>query len=108
MTRSSWVRANWDRVAGWCLIAAGCVVLFLGWRGVSEQVFPAAQLPYIASGGVGGAVIVGIGATLLVSADLRDEWQRLDDIACLLEAQADQRPAPTAPAEDDGAVGVET
>lgn len=100
MSRAQWLRANWDRVAAWSAMALGAVVLFLGWNGVSDQIYPAAQLPYIASGGIGGALMVALGATLLISADLRDEWQRLDDIAELLRnngghgTDAVENPAP--------------
>ena len=45
---------------------------------------PAAQIPYILSGGVLGIILVGIGATGWLSADLRDEWRKLDDLEGLL------------------------
>jgi hypothetical protein len=47
---------------------------------VSKSAYPAEQLPFILSGGIGGALMVALGATLLISADLRDEWQKLDRI----------------------------
>jgi len=36
--------------------------------------------PYIISGGIGGVFFLGLGATLWISADLRDEWRKLDRI----------------------------
>jgi hypothetical protein len=80
MDLKRWLRANWDRAAAWLCVALGVLFLFIGWEGVSNAAYPAQQLPYILSGGVGGALLVAMGATLLISADLRDEWQKLDRI----------------------------
>ena len=55
-------------------------MLFLGWEGASNTAYTAEQLPYVLSGGIGGALLVALGATLLISADLRDEWHKLDRI----------------------------
>lgn len=88
MRRQEWVRANWDRFGAWICVAVGVLVLFLGWQGVSRQVYPASQLPYVISGGIGGALLIAFGATLLISADLRDEWQKLDEIASRLPSPA--------------------
>jgi hypothetical protein len=74
------VRREWDRIAGFGAIAAGGLALVLGYVGVSGTAFPAEQLPYIISGGLGGIFLLGLGALLLLSADLRDEWRKLDRI----------------------------
>lgn len=78
MDRLRWVRTNWDRALGWALVAVGAIVLYVGWDHVSQSGYPAEQLPYILSAGIGGVLLVALGATLLVSADLRDEWTKLD------------------------------
>ena len=83
------VRDHWDRVAGWAAVAAGALALLLGWLGVSRFTLPAAQLPYLISGGLGGIFLLGLGATLLLSADLQDDWRKLDDI----EHKLDRLPA---------------
>jgi hypothetical protein len=70
------------------LIVAGAVVLILGWVGVSRYAYPADQLPYIISGGIGGLFLVGVGAMLWLSADLRDEWRMLRRIDEALRDQA--------------------
>jgi hypothetical protein len=80
MDAKQWLRKNPDRVGAWLAIALGAVALFIGWQGASTTEYPAEQLPYILSGGIGGVLLVGIGATLLISADLRDEWRKLDRI----------------------------
>jgi hypothetical protein len=84
--------ANWDRLGGWLLIAIGAVALIVGWLGVSRQIYPAGQIPYIVSGGIGGLCSVGLGATFLVAAELRDQWfevRKLNDkVDRLLEERA--------------------
>lgn len=94
----NWLRANWDRATAWACVAASVVVLFIGWQGVSRAVYPASQLPYVISGGIGGALLLAFGATLLISADLRDEWQKLDEIAARLpEPAPEATPVPDTP-----------
>lgn len=76
----NWLRLQWDRVAGWCAIVAGAISIVVGWIGASGTPYPAAQLPYLLSGGLGGLFLLGLGSVLLLSADLRDEWRELDSI----------------------------
>jgi hypothetical protein len=76
----TFVRLQWDRIAAWVAIGAGAIFLLVGWFGVSGTVLPSEQLPYIISGGLGGFFLLGIGALLWISADLRDEWRKLDDL----------------------------
>lgn len=88
MDFKSWVRQQWDRFAGWVSIGLGAVALLLGWLGLSDSAYPAEQLPYILSGGVFGLFLLGLGAVLLISADLRDEWRKLDDIEDAIRSSA--------------------
>jgi hypothetical protein len=74
------VRAQWDRVGAWVAFVLGALALLMGWLGVSSTVYPAEQLPYIVTGGIGGLILVGLGATFWLSADLRDEWRKLDEV----------------------------
>jgi hypothetical protein len=75
-----WMRLQWDRAAAWGCVLAGVITLFIGWLGVSGTAFTAKQLPYIAGCGLGGLFLLGTGAMLWLSADLRDEWRKLDRI----------------------------
>ena len=84
MNWKKWLRTQWDRVGAWLCIAAGVVTLIIGWVGAAATEYPAEQLPFIISGGVGGALLVALGCTLLISADMRDEWQKLDRIEKVL------------------------
>ena len=78
MDLKTWLRAQWDRVLGAGAVLTGLVAILLGYRGVSRTPFPAEQIPYVISGAVIGIALIGIGLTSWLSADLRDEWRKLD------------------------------
>lgn len=78
------LRAQWDRATAIACTALGVIFLLVGWLGVSDTPFLAEQAPYILSGGVGGVFLLGVGATLWISGDLRDEWRKLDRIEAAL------------------------
>jgi hypothetical protein len=75
-----WMRAQWDRVLAGVLAGVGLISLYLGYLGVSGSTLPTQQVPYLASGGLFGLFCLGGAATLWLSADLRDEWRKLDEI----------------------------
>ena len=87
MDLMTWLRAEWDRVLGFTLIGLGAVLLVIGYLGVSESPYVAEQLSYITSGGLGGLFLLGAGATLLILADLHDEWRKLDRVEAILSGQ---------------------
>jgi hypothetical protein len=74
------LKKQWDRVIAIALTVTGAVFLISGWVGVSGTIVLAEQAPYMMSGGLGGIFLLGVGATLWISADLRDEWRKLDRI----------------------------
>ena len=80
MRVSRLARLEWDRTAAVVSVVAGGLILVVGWFGASGTLDPGVQLPYIMSGGVGGVFFLGLGATLWLSSDLRDEWCKLDAI----------------------------
>lgn len=94
MELKTWIRAQWDRVAGALAVVVGLLALLLGYQGVADTPYPAEQIPYVVSGGVLGICLVGIGLTAWISADLRDEWHKLDRMERLLEraVEADDEP----------------
>ena len=71
---------QWDRVGAWACILAGMIALGAGYFGVSGTLETAKQIPYVVSGGMAGLFLLGLGALLWISADLRDEWRKLDAI----------------------------
>ena len=81
----TFVLAQWDRVFAWVAVALGLLVLLIGWLGVSGTAFVFEQMPYVVSGGIGGLFLLGVGAMMWLSADLRDEWNKLDRLERLLE-----------------------
>jgi hypothetical protein len=75
-----WLRNQWDRTAAALIVVVGLLALLLGWLGISHSTLATEQIPYLASGGLVGLFALGLGATLWLSADLRDEWRKLDDL----------------------------
>ena len=73
-------RNQWDRTGAWLCVIAGAVALLVGYLGVSDTLETGKQLPYVVSGGMVGLFLLGLGALLWLSADLRDEWRKLDAI----------------------------
>jgi len=76
---------QWDRVGAWAAVAIGALLLLVGWLEVSSKVYPGEQIPYVVSAGLGGLFLLGVGAVLWISADLRDEWRKLDEIDTSLD-----------------------
>jgi hypothetical protein len=74
------LKNQWDRVLAALSVVAGGICLIAGILGVNHSVLLAEQTRYITAGGLGGVVLVVLGATLWISADLRDEWRKLDRI----------------------------
>jgi hypothetical protein len=90
------LRTNWDRATAVALVALGAVALLVGWWGISGTGLAAEQNPYLISGGLVGIALIGIGCTVWLSADLQDEWRRLDAVedrlAQLVAASAHESP----------------
>ena len=80
MTLWTWIRNQWDRAVGLIAVMAGLVALTAGWVGASGTVYPAQQIPFLMSGGLFGIFFLGVGCTAWLSADLRDEWRKLDQL----------------------------
>jgi hypothetical protein len=87
------LRTLGDRVLGWICIAGGALALLLGYLGVKDTAYVVEQLPYVVSGGLLGLFLLGVGATLLLSADLRDQWRALLDIRDEIAAGTAELPA---------------
>jgi hypothetical protein len=90
------VKTLWDRLGAWLAIALGAVCLLLGYLGVKDTPYVAEQLPYIISGGLVGLFLLGLGATLWLSADLRDQWRALLEIKDQQAAAEASTPTPGA------------
>jgi hypothetical protein len=77
---------QWDRVAAGVCTVIGALALLLGWLGISDTAFTAEQIPYLISGGIASIFFLGLAGSLWLSADLRDEWRKLDSIDQSLRA----------------------
>lgn len=80
----------------------GAVAILVGWDRVGGEALTAQQVPYLISGGIGGLFLLGLGGLLWLSADLRDEWRKLDEIAESLgrsEGAPGEDPSTTVPLE---------
>jgi hypothetical protein len=87
------MRERWDRVLAVVSAVVGIIVLIVGWVGVSGSSLTTEQIPYLASGAVGGLFALGAAATLWLSADLRDEFVKLDEIYQWMRGEGDGQPA---------------
>jgi hypothetical protein len=94
MGRYTFLKANSERVGSVIAVVVGLLALLLGWVGVSGKGLTTQQIPYVVSGAGFGLFALGIGATLWISAALRDEWRKLDDIHSLLAEDDASRTAP--------------
>jgi hypothetical protein len=80
MNLTNLAKKQWDRSAAIASTVIGVIALIGGWVGVRGTPILAEQTRYIVSGGIGAVFLLGLGATLWLSADLRDEWRKLDRI----------------------------
>jgi hypothetical protein len=71
-------RYQWDRAVAVALVVGGLVAVIVAWALASDTILTFEQIPYLMSGGLIGVCLVAVGATLWLSADLRDEWRKLD------------------------------
>lgn len=69
---------RWRAVLAWVFMLAGGVAILVAWYQVRDLPEVFLQMPYLISGGVGGAVLIGLGAALLITQDFRDDKQRLE------------------------------
>jgi hypothetical protein len=64
------------------LIALGMIGVIVAWFGISGTLDPGRQMPYLASGGIGGAALIAIGVMVYVS---HEHVQDRAAIAALLD-----------------------
>lgn len=74
-----------DVIAG-VLMSAGLLVVFLGWFGLRDQQSVVEQIPYLASGGIGGLALLGAGAALLHLTRQARLEQRMQEVAARQQA----------------------
>ncbi len=67
------------------LAAAGVIALLVGWIGVSTKVEVWEQMPYLISGGFGGAILVGLGIAVYVAHEHAEDRRQRDVLARRVE-----------------------
>ena len=80
-----WVRRATRPVWGWSLVGLGFIFVLIGYLGISREALVAKQLPYLISGGIGGIALVGFGAMLVGTEDLKRTQERVDHLEALVE-----------------------
>jgi multisubunit Na+/H+ antiporter MnhG subunit len=67
------------------LVAGGLICVLLGYLGVRRNDDIVLQLPYLASGGVGGLALIALGAVTLVTEQMREQSRRAAAVTEALE-----------------------
>ena len=88
MSKVLWViaRSQWDRLIAMGVALVALIAVGLGWLGVATSSYVAEQIPYVVSGGILAIILMSLAATLWLSADMRDEWRKLDQLGEKLDA----------------------
>jgi hypothetical protein len=80
-----WLSGHRRLIAAVALTIASLVALIVGYVGVSGTTIVADQLSYIASGGLFGLFLLGVGTMLFWSEQRERELKRLDDLEMRME-----------------------
>jgi hypothetical protein len=72
------------------LVVAGLVAVLVGYLGVRDQSHIELQLPYVISGGMGGLVLMGLGALVLIQYQMRLQARRFGEVTDALDEWKDQ------------------
>jgi hypothetical protein len=82
--RRGW-RAKVTRpIVGAALGVLGVVFIVIGYWGVAHETLVAKQIPYLVSGGIGGMVLVAVGAFLLGTDDVRRQLERVEQLETMV------------------------
>ena len=84
-----YLAAGGGQALAFVLLGAGALLLIVGWFGVSREVIVSKQIPYLVSGGLGGAFLLGVGGLLMVTHELRLDNRRLQAVEMLVEELRD-------------------
>ena len=78
------------RAAAALLTVAGLVAVLVGYLGVRDQSHIELQLPYLISGGLGGLVLMGLGALVLIQYQMRVQARRFAEVTDTLDEWKEQ------------------
>lgn len=83
----TWLRSEWDRVGGLTLAAVGGVLVVAGGLAARSAPTTIDALSYIATAGLIGLFCAIVGVGMFLSADLHDEWHKLDRIEAAIRGE---------------------
>ena len=72
------------------LTIAGLVAVLVGYLGVRDESHIELQLPYLISGGLGGLVLMGLGALVLIQYQMRVQARRFAEMTDSLDEWKEQ------------------
>ncbi|MBV8159368.1 MAG: hypothetical protein JO265_00440 [Acidimicrobiia bacterium] len=72
------------------LTVAGLVTVLVGYLGVRNESHIELQLPYVVSGGLGGLVLMGLGALVLIQYQMRIQARRFAEMTDSLDEWKEQ------------------
>ncbi|TMK87946.1 MAG: hypothetical protein E6G57_08925 [Actinobacteria bacterium] len=72
------------------LTVAGLVAVLVGYLGVRDESHIELQLPYLLSGGLGGLVLMGLGALVLIQYQMRIQARRFAEMTDSLDEWKEQ------------------
>jgi hypothetical protein len=72
------------------LTVAGLVAVLVGYLGVRDESHIELQLPYLISGGLGGLVLMGLGALVLIQYQMRIQARRFAEMTDSLDEWKEQ------------------
>jgi hypothetical protein len=73
------------KLAGGALLITGVVVVLIGYVGIRDESSVELQLPYLASGGIGGLALIGIGIAAYLKAGMKEQTQHVAEVVESLE-----------------------
>jgi hypothetical protein len=72
------------------LTIAGLIAVLVGYLGVRDESHIELQLPYVISGGLGGLVLMGLGALVLIQYQMRIQARRFAEMTDTLDEWKEQ------------------
>ena len=72
------------------LTVAGLIAVLVGYLGVRDESHIELQLPYLLSGGLGGLVLMGLGALVLIQYQMRIQARRFAEMTDSLDEWKEQ------------------
>jgi hypothetical protein len=72
------------------LTIAGLIAVLVGYLGVRDESHIELQLPYLISGGLGGLVLMGLGALMLIQYQMRIQARRFAEMTDTLDEWKEQ------------------